>query len=66
MIIDRIGRQEVLSPINHNYNKIGDILVFFVIKTQETATVFLLAVKASHVRARTYVWGHHYSFLHYL
>ena len=39
MILDRIGRQEVLLPINHNYNKIGDILVFFVIKTQETATV---------------------------
>ena len=59
MIIDRIGRQEVLLPITHNYNKIGDILVFFVIKTQETATVFLLAVKASHLRARTHLWGYH-------
>ena len=56
MIIDRIGRQEVLLPITHNYN---NILVFFVIKTQETATVFLLAVKASHLRARTHLWGYH-------
>ena len=66
MITDRIGRHEVLLPFNHNYNKIGDILVFFAIKAQETATVFLLAVKASHLRARPHGWGHHYSFLHYL
>ena len=26
MIKDRIGRNEVLSPINHNYNKICDVL----------------------------------------
>ena len=25
MITDRIGRQEVLLPINHNFNKICDI-----------------------------------------
>ena len=28
MITDRIGRHEVLLPINHNYNKICDIFVF--------------------------------------
>ena len=32
------GRQEVLLPINHNYNKICDILGFF-IKTQEIPRV---------------------------
>ena len=29
MITDRIGWHEVLLPINHNYNKICDILGFF-------------------------------------
>ena len=39
VITDRIGRHEVLLPIlNHNFNKICDILgsFFFFIKTQET------------------------------
>ena len=27
IIIDRIGRHEVLLPINHNYDKICDILI---------------------------------------
>ena len=41
MISDRIGRHEVLLPIiNHNYNKIGYILDFFLIKTQEIPRVF--------------------------
>ena len=35
MITDRIGRHEVLLPINHNFNKICDILgSFFIFKTQ--------------------------------
>ena len=29
MITGRIGRHEVLLPINHNYNKICNILGFF-------------------------------------
>ena len=46
MITDQIGRHEVLLPINHNFNKICDILgSFFLIKTQEIRTFVLLAVK---------------------
>ena len=46
MITDRIGRNEVLLPINHNYNKICDILGFFKVKTQEILRgFFLLALK---------------------
>ena len=51
-ITNRIGRHEVLLPINHNYNKIYYISGFFLIKTQEIASVFLLAVKKSHLSAR--------------
>ena len=29
MITDRIGRHEVLLPINHNFNKICDIIAYF-------------------------------------
>ena len=29
MITDRIGRHEVLLPVNHNYNKICDIIGYF-------------------------------------
>ena len=52
MITDRIGRHEVLLPINHNFNKICDILGSFLIKTQEIPRFFLLAVKKSHLSAR--------------
>ena len=45
MITDRIGRNEVLLPINHNYNKICDVLALLKIKTQEIPGVFLRAVK---------------------
>ena len=46
MIAEPIGRREVLLPINHNYNKICDILGFFKVKTQEILRVFfLLALK---------------------
>ena len=40
MITGRIGRHEVLLPINHYYNKLCDILGFFLIKTPEIARVF--------------------------
>ena len=52
MITDRIGRHEVLLPINHNFNKICDILGSFLIKTQEIPRFFLLAVKKSHLSER--------------
>ena len=39
-ITNRIGRHEVLLPINHNYHKIYYISGFFLIKTQEIASVF--------------------------
>ena len=35
MITDRIGQHKVLLPINHNYNKICDVLGFSKIQTQE-------------------------------
>ena len=47
MITDRIG----LHSINHNFNKICDILGSFLIKTQEIPRFFLLAVKKSHLSA---------------
>ena len=40
MITDRIGRHEVLLPINHNFTKICDILGSFLIKTQEIQRFF--------------------------
>ena len=41
IITDRIGRHEVLFPINHNYNKICEICSFVKnIKTQEITRVF--------------------------
>ena len=45
IITDRIGQDKVLLLINHNYNKICDVLAFFKIKTQEIPRVFLLAVE---------------------
>ena len=32
MITDRTGRHELLLPINHDYNKICDVLSFFKLK----------------------------------
>ena len=40
MITDRIGRHEVLLPINYNYTKICVIFGFFKIKTQEIPRFF--------------------------
>ena len=46
MITDRIGRHEVLLPINHNFTKfvIYKVLLFQ-IKTKEIVIFFLQAVK---------------------
>ena len=44
MITGRIGRHEVLLPIiNHNYNKICDILGFFKTKNKRNSVSFLVA-----------------------
>ena len=45
MITDQIGRHEVLLPINHNLNKICDIIGYFLNQTQEILNFVLLAVK---------------------
>ena len=52
MITNRIGRHELLLPINHNYNKICYISGFFLIKTQEIASVFASSEKKPFKRAR--------------
>ena len=52
MITDRIGRHEVLLPINHNFNKICDILGSFFNQNTRNSEIFLLAVKKSHLSAR--------------
>ena len=53
MITDRIGQGEVLLTINHDYNKISDVLALLKIKkTQEIQRVFLLAWKKSHLSVR--------------
>ena len=41
MITDQTGQHNVLLPINHNYDKICDILGFFNLKTPEIPRVFV-------------------------
>ena len=58
MITDRIGLNEVLLPINHNYNKFCDVLALLKTKAQEIPRVFLHAMKknpfkCAHAMART-------------
>ena len=46
MIIDRIGRREVLLSIDHNLNKICDIIAYFLNQnTMKFKNFVLLAVK---------------------
>ena len=40
MITARIGRHEVLVPVNHNYNKICDILGFLKLKHKKMRDFF--------------------------
>ena len=43
MITDRIGQHEVLIPINRNYDKICEILGFFInLKHKKFQVIFLL------------------------
>ena len=50
IIIDRIGRHEVLLTINHNFNKICNIIGYFLIKTQEIRNFVLLAAKKKAIK----------------
>ena len=53
MITDRIGRHDVLLPINHNFSKICDIIGYFLKSKQKKIRNFVsLAVKKSHLSAR--------------
>ena len=51
MIKDRIGRREVLLPINHNFNQIWIYKALF-LKSRNSKIFFLLAVKKSHLSGR--------------
>ena len=53
MITYRIGGHEVLLPINHNYNKICDILGFLKLRQKKLREFFLLAVKTA-IQVRSY------------
>ena len=56
MIKDRIGRNgEVLLPINHNYNKICDVLAVLEKESLRNSEKFLASneKKKSHLSART-------------
>ena len=53
MITDRIGRHEILLPINHNFNKICDIEGAFLNKnTRNSKICFSSSEKKSNLRAR--------------
>ena len=53
MITDRIGRHEVLLPINHNFNKICDIIRYFLNQnTRNLRFCFASSEKKSHLSAR--------------
>ena len=53
MITDRIGQHEVLLPINHNFNKICDIIGYFLNQnTRNSKFCFASSEKKSHLSAR--------------
>ena len=52
IITDRIGRHEVLLPINHNFNKICDIIGYFLNQnTRNSKFCFASSEKKSHLSA---------------
>ena len=57
MITDQIGRHNVLLPINHDFNKICDILLgsFFNQNTRNSEIFFASSEKKSHLSARMMV-----------
>ena len=53
MITNRIGRRKVLLPINHNFNKICDIIsYFFNQNTRKSKFCFASSEKKRHLSAR--------------
>ena len=53
MITDRIGRHEVLLPINHNFNKICDIIGYFLNQNKRNSKFcFASSEKKCHLSAR--------------
>ena len=53
MITDRIGRHEVLLPINHNFNKICDIIGYFFNQNTRNSEIFTASSdKKNHLSAR--------------
>ena len=53
MITDRIGQHEVLLPINHNFNKICDIIGYFLNQnTRNSKFCFASSEKKSHLSVR--------------
>ena len=53
MITDRIGRHEVLLPINHNFNKICDIIGYFLNQNTRNSEIFIASSeKKSQLSAR--------------
>ena len=54
MITDRIGRHEVLLPINHNFNKICDIIGYLLNENTRNSEIFIACSekKKSHLSER--------------
>ena len=53
MITDQIGRHEVLLPVNHNINKICDIIGYFLNQnTRNSKFCFDSSEKKSHLSVR--------------
>ena len=53
MITDEVGQHEVLLPINHNFNKICDIIGYFLNQnTRNSKFCFASSEKKSHLSAR--------------
>ena len=65
MITDRIGRHEVLLPINHNINKICDIIGYFLNQNTRNSKFCFASSgkKKSHLSAR--VMAHTVQLLRY-
>ena len=52
-ITDRIGRHEVLLPINHNFNKICHIKSSFQNQNTRSSKIFASSENSAHVMVRT-------------
>ena len=50
MITDRIGRHEVLLPINHNFNKICDIIGYFLNQNTRNSEIFIASSEKKPVK----------------